>query len=43
VPSEVGNTNRIEIEALLQEDVDWEYLLEMAAEHRMLPLLYRLR
>jgi hypothetical protein len=38
VPSEVGSTDRIE--ALLQEDIDWEYLLEMAAKHRMLPLLY---
>jgi hypothetical protein len=38
VPSEAGNADRIE--ALLQEAIDWEYLLEMAAEHRMLPLLY---
>jgi hypothetical protein len=38
VSSEVGSTDRIE--ALLQEAIDWEYLLERAAEHRMLPLLY---
>jgi Uncharacterised nucleotidyltransferase len=38
VPSEVGNAHRIE--ALLQSNIDWEYLLEMAAEHRILPLVY---
>ena len=38
VRSEVGNADRIE--ALLQRSIDWEYLFEMAAEHRMLPLMY---
>ena len=38
VPVEAGNTGRIE--ALLHGNIDWEYLLEIAGEHRMLPLLY---
>lgn len=29
------------ISALLQHDIDWEYLLRMAREHGMEPLLYR--
>jgi hypothetical protein len=28
------------IKALLRRSLDWEYLLEMGAEHRMLPLVY---
>jgi Uncharacterised nucleotidyltransferase len=38
VPSEMGNADRIE--ALLQRSIDWEYVFEMAAEHRILPLVY---
>jgi hypothetical protein len=38
VRSEAGNADRIE--ALLQRSIDWEYLFEMAAEHRILPLMY---
>ena len=38
VPLEVGNADRIE--ALLQRSIDWEYVFEMAAEHRILPLMY---
>jgi len=30
----------VRIEALLQEDIDWEYLLRMAHRHKVAPLLY---
>jgi hypothetical protein len=38
VSAQADNSDRIE--ALLERSIDWKYLLEMAAEHRMLPLLY---
>lgn len=36
----INNTNAERIKTLLQEDVDWEYLLEIATRHGLTSLLY---
>lgn len=38
--TQVDSEGAARIEALLREDINWDYLLETAREHGMMPLLY---
>ena len=39
--TQVGAANAERIIALLQEDIDWDFLLQLAFNHKLAPLLYR--
>jgi len=36
----LNHQNKLELSKLLQNDVDWEYLIEYASNNRLVPLLY---